>query len=97
MGRNRSTLPSDIFATELRQRGIDYQVFWEIKGPKNTSIAWITCYRVLSGIVLVQTFDHGGWNALTDCPSNNIADTIADVIARVSNKEGEIFQGSNAA
>lgn len=83
MGRKKNVQPSRIFEDELRERGIiNYQCFWEVRGPKDTSIAWLTCYRVGYGIVIVQTFDMGGWNALTDNPTNNIQEIMTDVLFR---------------
>ena len=66
----------------LRDRGIGCRLLWEIPGPKNTAIAWLTCYRVEAGVVIVETYDGGnGWEAFSAISMNDSA-TIADVIKR---------------
>ena len=69
----------------VRAAGISCRCLWEIKGPKDTGIAWMAAYLVGHQVCLVQTFkDGGGWNAFTPCSSGRIDDTVADVIARCS-------------
>lgn len=58
-------------------------LLWEIKGPPNTEIAWLSCYAVGRTIAIVQTYKGGnGWNVLTPLASQSIADSMADLIER---------------
>jgi hypothetical protein len=55
---------------------------WEIPGPKDTEIAWLSCYFIGAGICIVETFRDGGWNAFTPCDSIEVEATLADVLNR---------------
>lgn len=79
---NRATYPDHTLEDRCREAGAQVMVLWEIKGPKDTDIAWMTCYAISKGICVVQTFRQGGWAALTDNPSGDIAETVADVLQR---------------
>ncbi len=58
------------------------KLMWEIKGPKNTMIAWMSCYAIARNICIVQTFKGGGWNALTPNDDGKIEATVTDVRER---------------
>lgn len=74
--------PDHALEDAARAAGATVRCLWQIPGPKDTAIAWVECLSIGSGIVIVQTFDGGGWNALSDCRTNRIDETIADVLAR---------------
>lgn len=76
--------PDHTLEDAVRAAGARVVVLWEIRGPRNTQIAWQTCMLVNGGLCIVQTFKGGGWNALTDSPSPDVDATIADVLARCS-------------
>ena len=74
---------------ELIRRGCQVRCLWQSPGPKGTMIAWLEGILVQpeggkGGVVIVQTFRDGGWDAFTSTKSVMIEDTIMDVIARVS-------------
>lgn len=75
--------PDHTLENALRERGINVMCFWEVPGPKNTSIEWMVSYGVNGAVVLVQTYKDGGWEAYTHSKSNKVDDTIADVLARI--------------
>lgn len=62
--------------------GAAVRVLWEIDGPKDTSIAKITCLQIGGCVVLVETFDGGGWEAFSAARTNDVYETIADVLNR---------------
>ena len=74
--------PDHTLEKALRVAGASVKVLWEEKGPRNTSIEWQVCYSVNGSLCLVQTFQDGGWDALTPCGSVDIIETIADVLNR---------------
>lgn len=77
------TYPNHVAEDELRKRGIMVQCLWELKGPPNTFVEWITCYLVDNTVMLVETYKDGsGWNAFTPSDKNEIATTIDDIVAR---------------
>ena len=76
------TYPDHTLRDALYNAGHSYRLMWEIRGPKNTSIAWMTCYLVNGCTVIVQTFkDRCGWQAFTHNHSIGVDDVVADVIA----------------
>lgn len=74
--------PSRILEDKLRERGLEPRLMWEMRGPKDTGIKWISCYFLEKNLILVETFDGGGWNAFTPDLTNNVEATVEDVIAR---------------
>lgn len=87
---NRATRihPNTTLPDELRSSGVDCQIMWEIPGPKDTLIAWLSCYQVGKSVCIVQTFKDGnGWNAFTPPLTNHIPETVSDVIVRCGVRE----------
>lgn len=77
------TYPSHVLTDALRDKNVTAQLMWEIPGPKDTQIAWLSCYLIGSCLCVVQTFQGGdGWLALTSNGENNTDAAIADVVAR---------------
>ena len=77
------TYPSTVLQDRLRDAGVDCRCMWEIPGPKDTAIAWLSCYLVGKGVVIVQTFKDGnGWDSYTSCGKNSIEASVADVMER---------------
>lgn len=74
--------PSTILETELKARGIHPRRLWEMRGPKDTDITWMHALMLDRGIVIVQTFSYGGWDAYTALNDSQISATVDDVIAR---------------
>lgn len=74
--------PNRVLEDELRKRGIHVMLFWEIPGPKNTAIAWISCYIVRSMIVHVITYKPNGWDVMTPVPALMIDATVQEVLER---------------
>jgi hypothetical protein len=75
--------PSRVLVDEIRKRDIPCRLMWEIKGPKDTQIAWITCYLIQRTIVHVLTYTgKNGWDALTPCQSLKIDETVQEVLDR---------------
>lgn len=79
----KKTYPNNLLADACRKAGAHVQLMWEIPGPKNTMVAWLSCYQIGKSICIVQTFKgHDGWNAFTPCSDNSVSGTIADVLNR---------------
>jgi hypothetical protein len=76
------TYPSHVVQDAARKAGATCLCLWEMKGPPNTMVAWLTCYQLGESICIVETFKDGGWNAFTPCRSIEIPETIADVFNR---------------
>lgn len=75
--------PSTVLCDRLRAAGCPSTLMWRIDGPLSGGIAWTSCYMVEGRSVIVLTFrDGNGWDAYTNCDSNNIDATVADVLAR---------------
>lgn len=75
--------PDNTLADRLREAGATVRTLWEAPGPKGTAIAWLTGLAVNGRVVIVQTYANGhGWDAYSASPSNDIAATVADVLAR---------------
>lgn len=69
----------------LRERThnrVNVALMWEMRGPENTGVAWLSCFIVNGTLLIVETFKDGGWNALTSDRSNRVDETINDVIER---------------
>jgi hypothetical protein len=86
----KKTYPDRALETRLRERGATVLCLWELRGPKNTSVAWITCYSVhapdgrYSGIIIVETFKDGGW---LDFKASETADINATLDTYAPKKE----------
>lgn len=74
---------STVLIDELRKHGLEPVRLWHVPGPKSTNVVWISAYNVNGVVVMVQTYAEG-WDAFTPCQSVKTADTVADVIARVT-------------
>lgn len=81
--------PDQTVENAARAAGLVVTCLWQLKGPPHTAIAWMECLSIGHGLCIIQTFEGGGWNALTSTPSNSIAETVADVIARCTPDTGE--------
>lgn len=58
------------------------RLLWEVPGPKDTRIAWLSFYAIGTSVCLVQTYDDGTWDALTANDTLDVKETIADVFRR---------------
>ena len=76
------TYPSHVLADALRERGLDCRLMWEIPGPKNTEVAWLSCYLVQSDICIVSTYKGGWWGAYTPSGKTEAGAIVEDVIVR---------------
>lgn len=72
----------------LSNEGYSVQTCWEMKGPKDTSVAFLTMYIVHppegghGTLVMVQTYDTGGWEAFPQASKSlNINETMDAVKA----------------
>lgn len=75
--------PDHTFENAARSAGARVVVLWEEKGPKNTEIAWNTCYFVNGRPAIVQTYKDGaGWNVFTPAETNDIDKSVADALNR---------------
>jgi hypothetical protein len=76
--------PSTALVDTIRKLVPDAAVrcLWEVKGPKDTGIAWMACYAIGKSLCIVQTFTEGGWTAYTPNAENDVAATVADVLNR---------------
>jgi hypothetical protein len=61
------TIPNHTWANEQRAAGKIARLLWEIPGPKDTEIAWLSCYAFGTNVAIVETFkDKNGYMVLTD-------------------------------
>jgi hypothetical protein len=75
--------PDTTLQEKLREQGVSCRLQWEMRGPKDTLVAWLSCYLVNGYLVIVETYkDNCGWEAFTPSGSIKIDETVADVIAR---------------
>jgi hypothetical protein len=74
--------PDQTVENAARAAGANVQVMWQIDGPKDTAIKFMECLLINRTLVIVQTFDTGGWEVLTAGRSNRIDDTLIDVLTR---------------
>ena len=79
--------PSHALRDALAAAGHGTRLLWEIPGPKDTLIEWLSCYLIGHSICIVQTFKGtDGWNVLTPPASLDIDATIKDVLERCAIK-----------
>lgn len=78
------TYPSHVLADACRAAGATVHLLWEVRGPRETAVAWMSCYQIGRSTCIVQTYSGNGWNAYTPCNSIGIEETIADVLNRCS-------------
>jgi hypothetical protein len=78
--------PNQTLEKLVRMFGQQCSVLWEMKGPKDTDVAWIVAYSINGTVVLVQTYGSGGWEAYTPCGINDTDATFRDVLHRCNVK-----------
>lgn len=79
------TYPDTTLQGLLTARGLTVRCMWEIPGPKDTQIAWITAYAVNGTVILVQTYSGGnGWEAYLPCQSISVGETVDAVVGQLS-------------
>lgn len=79
----KKVYPNTVLADRARAADFHCRLMWEIPGPKDSQIAWLSCYQIGLSLCIVETFKgENGWNAFTPARTNNIDETIADVLAR---------------
>ncbi len=85
MRENTKTYPSDVLVNQLRAAGHRVGLMWEIKGPKDTMIAWISCYLVNGDMIVhVLTYHKGnGWEYLMPGVEMQTDKVVDDVIAHI--------------
>lgn len=83
---NAKVYPDNTLPDACRAAGATVRLLWEERGPKNTGVAFHSCYSINGNTCIVQTFTRGGWDALTGQPVNRVDAAIADVLARCSVK-----------
>lgn len=64
------------FIDDFRKDDVNVQVLWEMKGPKNTSITYITMYLIGLNLLVVHEYDGGGFQTFPSIPSNSIDETM---------------------
>lgn len=80
--KKEKTYPSHVLAEALRANNIGVCLLWEIPGPRDTEIAWLSCYQVSMQICIVETFHDCGWQAFTPNTENGTDATVKDVMNR---------------
>jgi len=73
--------PNTLLAERCREAGATVRLVWEERGPKNSNVAFLTCYLINQTLCIVATYSDG-WDAYTPCQSLKVDDAIADVFAR---------------
>lgn len=75
------TYPNTTLEKALRERGVPIRLMWEVPGPKDTMVAWLSCYLVNARVVIVQTYKDGnGWQVYTPVEDATITGTVEQVI-----------------
>lgn len=74
--------PDSTLADRCRAAGVRVRLLWEIPGPENTQIAWLSCYAVGPSMCIVETFAKGGWNVMTPIMESNMDAAVTDVMDR---------------
>jgi hypothetical protein len=82
MKKKTPTYPDHTVEDALRKH-TTVMCLWEMPGPKNTRVAWLTAYAINGVLVIVMTYADGdGWEVLTPYESNSRAAAITDVMYR---------------
>jgi hypothetical protein len=85
----QKTYPNTVLVDALQDMGIYRRLMWEIPGPKNTELEWISCYLVevpgqdISIIHVVTFKDYNGWDVLVSVNQVKIQETIDEVLRRI--------------
>jgi hypothetical protein len=89
------TYPDNTLAQALRKRGYAVHINWEIKGPKDTQIAWMTHLLANNGngdwgTFIVQTFKDGGWDVYTHPTHTNEVEATVEAVIKSLAKPTEV-------
>jgi hypothetical protein len=75
--------PSHVLVDALRAASFNPRLLWEERGPKDTAIAWLSCYSAGRTVFIVETYkDENGWEVFTSSGQVTVDATIAEVIER---------------
>jgi len=74
--------PNHVIEDAAREAGAFVCCLWEVKGPKDTDIAWMSAFNINGVIALVQTYKSGGFEVYTPGSHLSIDETINDALAR---------------
>lgn len=85
----KAKYPDHTFENAASRAGASVQCLWQMRGPKNTAVAHIECLTINGTLVIVETFEGGGWEVFTPGHTIDIDETIADALARCGVKETE--------
>jgi hypothetical protein len=64
-GKMTKSYPNTDIQRAIRANGDECRLLWEILGPKDTQIAWLSCYAAAKGTFIVRTYKDGnGYDVL---------------------------------
>lgn len=79
------------FALHAAIREVDTSVnvrtMWEMSGPPNTSVAWLSCYLIEGVVCIVETYKDGGFELLTGSAVLDRKGVIVEALARIRRTE----------
>lgn len=83
VAKTTRTPPNTTLPDKCIEAGLRARLMWEIAGPKNSRIAWLSCYAIGHSIAIVETYaGNNGWSVMTPPKSMGIEDAVKDTIAR---------------
>lgn len=84
--------PNKTLQSRLRDRDVECRLMWEIKGPKDTDVSWLSCYLVGRNTVIhVSTYKSGGWDAYLPAAFGvEVDDTVNSVLKHLTKRNGPI-------
>lgn len=76
------TYPNRDIENAARRAGARVTCLWEIPGPKDTGIAWMSALSINGAIAIVQTYkDGGGYEVFTPTVFRNVDETVKYIMA----------------
>ena len=74
--------PDNTLELALREKGFTVQCMWQMKGPKNSMVAWIECLLVDRVLFIVETYNENqGWDVFIQS-SKGQTSAVIDQVAR---------------
>ena len=86
MAKTERVYPDNQLIDHLRAAGLHPHCMWQVKGPKDTSVAWMECWMCSGQVFIIQTFKGsagGWWEVFLPCRETTIPATINEVINRL--------------
>lgn len=74
--------PDTTLRDTAREAGEPAPLLWQKRTPEHTCCAWLSCYRIGDGGIIVQTYHSGDWYAFTATRTLGYKESVRHFLTR---------------